>query len=140
MTPIVYVGGNFDLFHAGHVNFLSECCRYGRVIVSLNTDEFAAAYKRPTVMSFEERREVVDACRHVYTVIVNTGGADSKPALEVARPRYIAHGTDWSGPALMKQMGVTPEWLAERRISFVYIPYTVGISSSDIIERIRGTA
>jgi cytidyltransferase-like protein len=37
----VYVGGTFDMFHYGHMNFLRECQKYGPVIVSLNTDDFA---------------------------------------------------------------------------------------------------
>lgn len=137
VSPIVYVGGTFDLFHAGHVNFLRHAAAFGRVTVSLNTDEFAAEYKRPPVLTLTERTTVVEACRYVEAVVVNTGGANSRPAIEHVGPRYIAHGDDWESESLMKQMGVSDAWLAQRRISFLYVRYTAGISSSDIIERIK---
>ena len=38
---ILYTGGTFDLFHSGHVNFLSRCKLLAdEVVVSLNTDQF----------------------------------------------------------------------------------------------------
>jgi len=49
---LIYTGGTFDLFHAGHVEFLRRCSDLGRVLVSLNTDEFIEEYKgKPPVIS-----------------------------------------------------------------------------------------
>ena len=45
MGLTVYTGGTFDLFHSGHVQFLRRCADLGRVVVSLNTDEFVKSYK-----------------------------------------------------------------------------------------------
>ena len=60
---VVYTGGTFDLFHAGHVNFLKRCKEIagelGSVVVSLNTDEFIKEYKgKPPVVSFSDRMAV----------------------------------------------------------------------------------
>jgi hypothetical protein len=35
-------------------------------------------------------------------------------------------------------MGITQDWLDERGIGLVYLPYTAGISSTDIKARLSG--
>jgi len=81
---IVYTGGTFDLFHAGHSFFLRRCSELGRVTVALNTDEFIEAYKgKPPVISYADRAEVLMSCRYVDSVIPNIGGTDSKPSIEL---------------------------------------------------------
>ena len=134
-----YIGGTFDLFHVGHVNlFRLAKHKFGHVIVSLNTDEFCGRYKRKPVMSFEERMAPILACRYVDEVTVNDGCEDSKPAILRTKPDVIVHGDDWQGPALMAQMGLAEEFLRQNDISMFYMPYTRDISTTDIINRIKG--
>lgn len=130
-----YIGGTFDLFHHGHVELLKAASEYGDVWVSLNTDEFAGRYKRPPVMSLKERSAVVSACRYVAGVVVNAGDEDSKPAILTVKPQFIVHGDDWTGEGLMKQMGLTDDFMLRHGIKFLYLPYTAGVSSSDVIKR-----
>lgn len=137
MGLIVYTGGTFDLFHSGHVNFLKRCSELGDVVVSLNTDEFISTYKgKPPIMSYEERAEVLLACRWVDDVIPNEGGTDSKIAIQKVKPNLIVIGSDWARKDYYAQMGFTQDWLDERGIGLVYIPYTQGISSTDIKKRL----
>lgn len=133
---VVYTGGTFDLFHAGHVEFLRRCSELGKVVVSLNTDEFIEEYKgKPPVISYRDREAVLLACRYVEDVIPNTGGADSKPAIEEVMPDIIAVGTDWARRDYYAQMDFDQDWLDSRDIALIYIPYTQGISSTAIKER-----
>lgn len=137
----VYVGGVFDLFHPGHVNLLLRANILGDVTVALNTDEFTERYKgRRPVMSLEERRSVVAACKYVERVIVNHGDEDSTKAILAVRPTYIVHGDDWVGAGLRDQMGLTDEFLAANEISLVYFPYTGGVSTGQIVDRCRELA
>lgn len=132
----IYTGGTFDLFHAGHVNFLQKCSQLGFVTVSLNTDEFIEAYKgKPPVCSYQERLAVLEACVWVDEVIPNYAGADSKPAIESVAPNIIAIGTDWARRDYHAQMGFDQDWLDARDISLIYIPYTSGISTTNLKER-----
>lgn len=132
----VYTGGTFDLFHAGHVNFLRKCQELGPVTVALNTDEFISSYKgKPPVCSFDERRIVLESCWYVDEVIPNYGGADSKPAIDSVKPNIIAIGTDWARRDYYAQMGFDQDWLDEHNISLIYIPYTSGISTTNLKER-----
>ena len=133
----VYTGGTFDLFHSGHVAFLRKCALVGFVTVSLNTDEFIKAYKgRSPVMSYAEREAVLLACRYVDAVIPNVGGADSTTAIELSQTDIVIIGSDWARRDYYSQMGFTQDWLDERGISLCYIPYTPGISTTDLKKRI----
>jgi glycerol-3-phosphate cytidylyltransferase len=133
----IYTGGTFDLLHKGHVEFLKRCSEFGSVTVALNTDEFIKEYKgQAPVMTYEERKAVLEACRFVDKVIPNRGGANSKPSIMAVMPDMIIIGSDWAVRDYHKQMGFTQSWLDERSIMLCYIPYTQGISSTDIKKRL----
>ena len=134
----VYTGGTFDLFHAGHVRFLRQCAEIGYVTVSVNTDDFVMRYKgKAPVIKLEDRITVLNACRWVSRVVVNEGGEDSRKAIRMAAPNVIAIGSDWQTKDYCRQMGFTSDWLEDRSIALVYLPYTDGISSTLIKERMR---
>ena len=138
MTDVtVYTGGSFDLPHSGHFRLLERCAQIGRVVVALNTDEFYEEYRgyAPT-MNFAERREILLACRWVDEVIANVGGADSRITIDKVKPDYIVIGSDWARKDYYKQMSFDQEWLDDRGIGLVFVPYTRGISSSDLKKRI----
>ncbi len=131
MTDLVYTGGTFDLFHSGHVKFLESCAKLGSVHVSLNTDDFVESYKgSKPVVGYKDRLEVLLSCKYVTSVGENIGGFDSKPAIELVNPSIIAVGSDWMSKDYHKQMGFTQEWLDNKNIQLIYIPYTEGISST----------
>lgn len=137
MGLTIYTGGTFDLFHSGHANFLERCHQLGEVTVALNTDEFILQYKgKAPVMTYEEREQVLLSCRYVDRVIPNFGGANSKPAIELINPDMVVIGTDWARRDYYKQMQFTQDWLDERGIALCYIPYTSGISSTNIKGRL----
>lgn len=143
MGKIVYTGGTFDLFHAGHIKFLKACRRIagdeGYVLVALNTDEFIEAYKgKPPVMTYEERKTVLLACKYVNSVVPNLSGADSKPTIMTYEPDFIVIGDDWARKDYYAQMQFTQEWLDEQDIQLVYVPYTKGISTTELKKRIAG--
>jgi cytidyltransferase-like protein len=134
----VYVGGTFDCCHPGHIRFLQHAALLGDVIVSLNTDEFAERYKRKPLFTLGERAVMMSALRVVKQVIVNTGCEDSKPAILASGAKIIAHGDDWVGEDYMRQLGVTQDWLDDHGIVIRYVPYTQGISTTSLLERMRG--
>jgi len=140
---IVYTGGTFDLVHSGHIRFLKACRRLagqdGKVVVALNTDAFIEAYKGVApVMTFDERKEVLLGCRYVDAVVANIGGADSKPSIEQVMPDYVVIGDDWARKDYYAQMQFTREWLDQMDIQLVYVPYTPGISTTELKKRIAG--
>lgn len=141
---IVYTGGTFDLLHSGHVNFLRQCKtlvgKEGKVVVSLNTDEFILAYKKQLpVLDFDERREVLLGCKYVDDVVANIGGVDSKQSILQVNPTIIAIGSDWAKKDYYKQMSFDQDWLDSLNIMLVYIPYTKDISTTEIKHRLKSS-
>lgn len=134
----VYTGGTFDLIHSGHVNFLRRCAEMGEVTVALNTDEFIAAYKgKPPVMTYAEREAVLLGLRYVSAVVPNVGGADSRISIDLAAPDFVVIGSDWARRDYYKQMGFSQDWLDERGIALCYVPYTQGISTTELKRRMK---
>lgn len=134
----LYTGGSFDIFHYGHMNFLKKCRILGDyIIVALNTDEFITSYKgKPPIMNYNEREKALLLSCYVDKVIPNVGGADSKPAILSAKPKIIAIGDDWAHKDYFTQMDFTQDWLDENNIVLTYLPYTKGISTTDLKLRI----
>ena len=125
--------------HAAHVSFLHKCSQLGEVTVALNTDDFIAHYKgKPPVMTYEERKAVLEGLRWVDRVIPNDDGVDSTTAISKVQPDIIAIGSDWARKDYYTQMGFTQDWLDEQGISLLYIPYTKGISTTEIKRRLKG--
>jgi glycerol-3-phosphate cytidylyltransferase-like family protein len=83
-------------------------------------------------MSYEEREAVLREFRSVSDVVPNIGGSDSRWAISLVKPDLVVIGSDWARKDYYKQMGFTQDWLDERGIGLVYLPYTRGISTTDI--------
>lgn len=139
---IIYTGGSFEILHWGHINFLRQCKaiagKEGRVVVSLNTDEFIKSYKGiEPVFNYEERKALLEQSEYVDEVIPNIGNADSKQAILKVKPNFIVIGSDWASKDYYKQMGFTQDWLDKNKIVLIYVPYTQIISTTIIKERLR---
>lgn len=131
--------GTFDLFHRGHVELLRRCYGLGsRLVVGLNTDGFVERYKgQPPVIGYGDRKAVLEACRYVDHVVPNDQGDGSiRDVLDAVRPTTIAVGSDWERRDYLGQLGLTPADLAIRHCTVTYLPYTEGISSTGIRERL----
>ena len=141
MGKVVYTGGTFDIVHSGHVKFLEQCRKIagvdGKVVVALNADEFIKAYKgKPPVMTYLERKEVLLGLRAVDQVVPNRNGADSKPTILDVGPDFIVIGSDWAKKDYYAQMGFSQAWLDNLQITLIYVPYTEGISTTDLKRRV----
>jgi len=134
---IAYTGGTFDLLHIGHLELLAACRELagprGRVVASLNRDEFVERYKgRRPVQPYAVREEILRACSLVDLVVCNAGDEDSGIAIDVVRPDVLVIGDDWRDRDYLGQLGITAEWLAERRLWIEYVPRTRGTSTTGI--------
>jgi len=135
----VYVIGVFDLFHRGHVELLRRSKELGdRLIVAINGDDMVASYKRKPYYHEEDRLAILKACRYVDEAFI-VHDYDNKAYIEHYEIDAIVHGDDWEPESYKKQIRVTDEYLKERGVSLVLLPYTKGISTSQLLELIRNT-
>ena len=90
----VFVGGTFDLVHPGHIEFLKEAAKYGRVYVAISRNKNAEMIKkRPIINDEAERLEVIKAIRYVYDAFLGDEEDFLKSVLRV-RPDIIFLGPD----------------------------------------------
>ena len=131
--------GTFDLFHRGHVEFLRRCHQLaagGTVTVGLNTDRFAATYKRAPVVDYAGREAVLRACRYVDFVLPNDQpDGTARRLIEGVAPTVVAVTMDWhpsAGKDWFEQIGLAPDWFERSDIRLAWIPYTAGVSTTAI--------
>ncbi len=130
----VYVDVVGDLFHAGHVQFFEKAKAYGDyLIVGIHEDEVVTDYKRRPYLTMEERRISIEACRCVDEVILDAPLGISKEWIKKHNIHIVVHGDDYVDNPNISQYAVPIEMGIFRTV-----PYTKGISTSDIIRRIEG--
>lgn len=133
---IVYVGMSADIIHPGHLNILHEASKYGRVIVGVLTDKAIASYKRLPYLNYEQRSLVVSNLKGVSEVVPQTT-LDYRPNLEKLHPDYVVHGDDWKEGIQAKTRQQVIDKLAEWGGQVIDVPYTKGISSTMLNERLK---
>lgn len=132
-----YTAGVFDLFHVGHLNLLERCKEMCDVlIVGVCDDDYVVNIKKKNpVFKEDERVRILNALKCVdQAELVNFEITDNKMlALEKFHFDVLFSGDDWKGS---ERYNKTEKQFAELGVSIEYLPYTKGISSTDIKEKI----
>jgi phosphoenolpyruvate phosphomutase len=136
MSPTVYVGMSADLIHPGHINILRRAAELGEVTVGLLTDPAIASYKRLPHMTFEQRRAVVESLRGVRRVVAQET-LDYAPNLQRLRPDFVVHGDDWRSGVQQRTRQRVIDALEQWGGRLVEVPYTEGISSTQLNESVK---
>ncbi|SEL70872.1 choline-phosphate cytidylyltransferase/glycerol-3-phosphate cytidylyltransferase [Colwellia chukchiensis] len=122
-----YTTGVFDLFHVGHVNLLRNAkgmC--DKLVVGVTTDELVSYKNKKSVISFEERMEVVRSCRYVDAVIPQED-MDKYTQWQKVKFDVMFVGDDWFKTEKWQQID---EKFKAEGVRVVYFPYTKGTSST----------
>lgn len=128
-TVLTY--GTFDLFHVGHVRLLRRLRDLGdRVVVGCSTDAFNAVKGKRAVVPFEQRREILLACRYVDAVFAEETWEQKRDDIRREGARIFAMGDDWIGRF---------DHLRDM-VEVVYLPRTPGISTTAIKETLDRSA
>ena len=131
----VYVPMAADIVHPGHINIIKKAKRYGKVYVGLFTDEAISSYKKPPVMSFDQRRIVIENIKGVNEVIPQLT-KDYDENLRKLKPDYMIHGKDWREGPLADVRKKAIETMKEWGGQVIEPDYTQGVSSSMLKEKL----
>lgn len=132
----VYVGMSADMIHPGHLNIIHEAVKLGSVTVGVLTDAAIASYKRLPYLTYEQRAEIVSNIKGVDRVVPQTT-LDYVPNLRELKPDYVVHGDDWKEGVQQKTRQRIIDCMAEWGGKVVDIPYTQGISSTAMNQRLK---
>lgn len=134
---IGYTAGVFDLFHIGHLNLLERCkSMCDKLIVGVCDDDYVVNIKhKEPVFDENERVRILNALKCVdEAVLVNFEITDNKMlALKKFNFDVLFSGDDWKGS---ERYNKTERQFAELGVSIEYLPYTKGISSTEIKKKI----
>ncbi len=129
----VYADPVADLFHYGHMEYLKKARALGDyLLVGISADDVLESYKRRPILTMEERASSLIGCRYVDEVLLNAPLIIDTDWIEKHDIHLVVHGDDFNQEQLEYyyrvpiQMGI-----------FRTVPYTPGISTSEIIRRIR---
>tara|TARA_R110002020_G_scaffold464507_1_gene685275 strand:+ start:485 stop:991 length:507 start_codon:yes stop_codon:yes gene_type:complete len=134
--PTVMVSGGFDPVHVGHIRLILDASKFGDVIVIANSDQWLYRKKGFVFMTFDQRKEILDAIKGVVLVdSVNDTDGTVCEAIRRLKPTYFANGGD------RKQMN-TPE-VDVCNVLGIELLWGVGgnsksASSSDLVLRAHG--
>lgn len=132
----VYIAMSTDIIHEGHINVINEGAKHGEVIVGLLSDKAISEYKRMPLLSFEERKLIFENIKNVSKVI-KQDSLDYTDILKELKPEFVVHGDDWKVGVQQETRAKVIETLKEWDGELIEIPYTRGVSSSDIEAKAR---
>ena len=134
---IGYTCGVFDMFHVGHLNLLEKCksmCDY--LIVGVCNDDYVRNIKhKEPVYSEQDRVRILEALKVVDRAELVTIEETNDKILAIEKFHFdvLFSGDDWKGSERYQK---TEEQF--KNGAFIeYFPYTQGISTTQIKEKIK---
>lgn len=131
----VYVDMVADLFHYGHVEFFKKARELGDyLMVGIHADDVLVSHgykKGKPILTMEERVKSVAGCRHVDEALPNAPFVVERVWIEEHDINLVVHGDDFTREQIEYFYKVPIEMGIFRTV-----PYTKGISTTEIIRRI----
>jgi len=131
---IGYTAGVFDLFHIGHLNLLKNSkgmCDF--LVVGVTTDELVSYKGKNAVIPFGERIEIVRSLKFVDAVVPQEN-MDKVEMCKKLKADYLFVGDDWYNTNKWKDYETQ---LEEIGVKIIYFPYTKGISSTMLTNKLE---
>ena len=126
-----YISLSIDVLHHGHINLIKAASKY-KLTVGLLTDKAISERKRLPVLSFENRKKILESLKGVHNVIPQHEWDYSKSIIKL-KPDFFFHGDDWniSRDNVLKKNAIKA--LKTYGGKLVEIPHTKNISSTELI-------
>ena len=134
---IGYTCGVFDLFHTGHLNLLERCKEMCDIlVVGVCDDGYVRDIKhKEPIIKENERVRILNALKCVDRAeLVDIETTNDKM---IAQRRFgfdvLFSGDDWKGTERYMR---TEEQFSKIGVSIEYLPYTKGVSTTEIKKKI----
>lgn len=127
----VYIAMSTDIIHHGHMNVIEEGRKHGKIIIGLLTDEAIASYKRIPLLKYEQRKIVFENIQGVDKVIAQDDIYYTENLKQI-KPDIVIHGDDWVSGVQQNVRKDVIEVLKAWGGQLVEVPYTEGVSGSEI--------
>jgi rfaE bifunctional protein nucleotidyltransferase chain/domain len=128
--------GCFDLLHRGHVEYLNRArAAVDALMVLVNSDASIRQVKGPgrPVVSEDDRVYLLASLESVDAVVVFET-VDCLPLFEQLRPSVYIKGGDYTEETLVREEYLLLKSLGAK---FLFIPFVKGLSTTEMIRRIR---
>lgn len=120
-----------DLIHPGHLRIIKEAEKWGEVTIGMLTDKAVASFKRLPLLTYEQRKAVVESIKGVSRVIPQDT-FDYAPNLLALRPDFVVHGDDWREGVQKEIRQKVVSTLAEWGGQVIEVPYSQEYSSEGL--------
>jgi len=126
---LVFTNGCFDIIHAGHTRYLKEAKALGDVlVVGLNSDTSVSAIKPGRPVNPQDQRAEVLSSLEMVDYVTLFDEETPYALIKLLQPDILVKGGDW------KKADIVGSDIAKETFS---LPYIEGISTTEIIERIK---
>jgi len=89
--------GTFDMLHYGHIELLRRARALGDyLIVALSSDEFNASKGKNAYFSYDDRKRMLEAIRHVDLVIPEQSWEQKASDIGLYQVDTFVIGDDWA--------------------------------------------
>jgi glycerol-3-phosphate cytidylyltransferase len=121
--------GTYDVLHYGHIRLLKRAASLGdRLFVGLSSDAFNTQKGKTAFYPYELRQEMLEAITYVDHIFLENTWDQKRHDIERFQINTLVMGSDWKGDPRFEDLRDV--------CSVVYLDYTYGISSTEIIARL----
>lgn len=131
---IVYIPGVWDLLHIGHLQVLLNAANLGdRLVVGVPNDHIVLADKGQLPIVPVNQRKIMLECLWFVDVVLPYDKLEFITHLNQVKPDILAVGSTWGKEKRHKD---AEKWVEHHGRRMVVLPYTQGISTTILEEKI----
>lgn len=134
----VYMSVSTDILHYGHIEIMQKAAALGELTVGILTDSVISQYRRPSLVPFEKRWQMIEALGFV-SHIIKKDTLSYRPVIEQYHPDIIVHGDEWKTGSKASLRAEVISLLNQMGGELVEFPYTrdgnINILEWDVFRR-----
>jgi glycerol-3-phosphate cytidylyltransferase len=120
--------GTYDLLHDGHIHLLRRARELGDyLVVGLSTNEFNTLKHKEAIMTFDQRRLLLESLKYVDEVIPEETWEQKISDIQKHNISIFVMGNDWEGEF---------DFLKDY-CEVIYLPRTPDVSTTQLKQRIN---